>query len=219
MAPAAGRFITFEGGEGGGKTTQLARLAEDLRAAGHAVLTTREPGGSPGAEEIRRLLVTGEAGRWDARTEALLHMAARRDHLVRVVWPALAEGKVVLCDRFLDSTRAYQGYGHGLGRDWVDRLASVVIGDFAPDLTLILDLDPAQGLARAAGRGDAETRYETLADAFHQRVREGFHAIAKAEPGRCRLIDSSQPKERVAALIAGQVRALLAASPQAVRTP
>lgn len=209
MSDRRGRFITFEGGEGSGKTTQIKRLAETLRAAGHEVVTTREPGGSPGAEQIRDLLVTGEAARWDARAEALLHMAARRDHLLRVVWPALAEGKVVLCDRFLDSTRAYQGHAHGLGRAWVDRLAVLALDDFDPDMTLILDLAPAVGLGRAGRRSDNEGRYESLAADFHGRVRAGFLEIAAAEPERCRLIDADAPPDAVAAAIAREVLALL----------
>ena len=160
---AAARFITFEGGEGAGKTTHVKRLADALTTAGIDVRTTREPGGAPGAEEIRDLLVTGETGRWDATSEALLHFAARRAHVEAMVRPALAAGRWVVCDRFADSTMAYQGYGHGLGRDAVETLYRVVLDDFAPDLTLILDVPVAVGLERAGGRDHAEDRVSTAA--------------------------------------------------------
>lgn len=193
----AGRFITLEGGEGAGKTTQLALLAEALRCRGIAVETTREPGGSPGAEEIRKLLVEGEPGRWDAWSEALLHTAARRDHLRATIWPALEAGRWVLCDRFFDSTLAYQGYGHGLGVEAIERLQGLVFGSFAPDLTVVLDLAPADGLARAARRGGAEDRYERMDSGFHQRLRQGFIDIARRHDDRCVVIDAAQPPEAV----------------------
>ncbi len=151
---AGAKFITFEGGEGAGKSTQIELLAAALARAGISVRTTREPGGSPGAEEIRRLLVTGPPNRWDAMTEALLHFAARRDHLRGVVLPDLEAGHWVLSDRFADSTMAYQGYGHGLGRGAIEALHALVVGDFAPDLTLILDLPVDLGLERALARRD-----------------------------------------------------------------
>lgn len=197
---APGRFITLEGGEGAGKSTQIARLAERLKAS-REVMTTREPGGSPGAEMIRKLLVEGPAERWDGTTEALLHFAARRDHLRRTVWPALERGAWVVSDRFADSTRAYQGWGHGLDLATLDRLYNVAVGAFRPDLTLILDLPIDTGLARAATRRSAETRYESLPRDFHERVREGFLAIARNEPERCALIDASQDIEAVATAI------------------
>jgi dTMP kinase len=186
-----GRFITFEGGEGAGKSTQIGLLAEALRRRGLAVETTREPGGSPGAELVRRLLVEGDTGRWDPVTEALLHSAARREHLVRTVWPALNEGRWVLSDRFADSTLAYQGYGHGVPRATLDELYRLTAGDFAPDLTIILDLAVDQGLARAAGRGGAEDRYERMSRDFHERLRQGFLAIARADPRRCVVVPAS----------------------------
>ncbi|HXP32108.1 MAG TPA: dTMP kinase [Stellaceae bacterium] len=186
----SGRFITFEGGEGVGKSTQVRLLAEALRRAGIAVLTTREPGGSTGAEEIRQLLLTGAAERWDAESEALLMIAARRSHLVATILPALAEGRTVLCDRFADSTEAYQGWGRGLPRDRLQELHRFIAGDFAPDLTLILDLPVETGLARAARRPGAEKRFERLDAAFHQRVRQGFLDIARREPKRCVVIDA-----------------------------
>jgi dTMP kinase len=192
-----GRFITFEGGEGAGKSTQVGRLAAALREAGHDVLETREPGGSPAAEEIRELLVHGEVTRWDGVTEALLHFAARREHLVQTVWPALESGQWVLCDRFADSTMAYQGYGHGLGRESIETLYDLVVGQFHPDITMILDLPVEEGLRRAAQRRDGATRYERMDTAFHERLREGFKDIARREPERCVLIDASRPVEQV----------------------
>jgi len=201
----SGRFITFEGGEGAGKSTQLALLAERLRAAGNKVVTTREPGGSKGAEDIRGLLVQGDVDRWDAVTEALLHTAARRDHLVKTVWPAMAEGAWVLCDRFADSTIAYQGYGHGFPIETISALTRIAVGDFAPDLTLVLDLPVEAGLARAGGRGGAEDRYERMGEAFHRRLRQGFLAIAAAEPGRCVVIDANRSVAEVQAAIVAAV--------------
>ncbi len=206
MADGARPFITFEGGEGAGKSTQLRRLADALIASGVDVVMTREPGGSPGAEEIRKLLVTGEPGRWDAETEALLHFAARRDHLIRTVWPALKRGAWVLSDRFADSTMAYQGYAQGFGRERVADLYRLVVGDFAPDLTLILDVPSDQGLKQAGGRGHDETRYERMGDAFHMRLREAFLDIARREPQRCVVIDSTGPVDSVADAIRHVVR-------------
>jgi len=200
-AGARGRFITLEGGEGAGKSTQQRRLAAWLRARGIEVVETREPGGSPGAEEIRALLVTGGTGRWDAMTEALLHFAARRDHLVRTVQPALARGAWVVCDRFADSTMAYQGYGHDLGREHIAALYELVVGSFLPDLTLVLDLPVAEGLARAKSRNDHENRYEQMDLAFHERLRAGFHDIVSREPERCVLVDAGVDLEAVTATI------------------
>ena len=188
---ASGRFITFEGGEGAGKTTQLRLLAEKLRQRGIEVLCTREPGGAQGAEQIRALLVEGAADRWDGVTEALLHYAARRDHLRQTVWPALASGRWVLCDRFADSTLAYQGYGHGLSRKALRQLYAFAVGQFTPDLTVILDLPVVEGLARASRRGGGEDRYERMDLGFHQRLRDGFLAIAAAEPVRCAVLSAS----------------------------
>ena len=205
-----GRFITLEGGEGAGKSTQVRLLAENLRGLGLVVVTTREPGGSPGAEQIRRLLVEGEPGRWDATTETLLHYAARRDHLRNTVWPALNEGAWVISDRFADSTTAYQGYGHGLSRDVIDGFYAAVVGDFVPDLTLILDLPVAVGLQRAMGRGGGEDRYERMRVDFHERLRRGFLDIARADPERCAVIDATQEPEQVHAAILTTVRARLA---------
>jgi dTMP kinase len=213
---ARGRFITLEGGEGAGKSTQQRRLADWLRRGGREVVETREPGGSPGAEEIRTLLVTGTAGRWDAVTEALLHFAARRDHLRQTIEPALARGSWVVCDRFADSTMAYQGYGHGLGRAPVEALYALVVGSLQPDLTLVLDLPVAEGLARAGHRNGGgtqqEDRYEQMDLGFHERLREGFHDIVAREPERCLLIDARDDEDAVAARIAAAVAARLGVS-------
>jgi len=202
---APGRFITLEGGEGAGKTTHARRLAQVLRARGCEVVVTREPGGTPGGEEIRRLLVDGAADRWDPLTEALLHFAARREHVCRCIRPALARGAWVVCDRFADSTMAYQGYGHGLGQAPIEALAALTLGGLRPDLTLVLDLPVAEGLARAGGRGGAEARYERMAAAFHERLRTGFLDIARAEPDRCVVIDARPDPDRVAAAILAAV--------------
>lgn len=204
-AGTPGRFITLEGGEGAGKSTQIARLRQWLEGRGETVVATREPGGSPGAEMVRKLLVEGPAERWDGATEALLHFAARREHLRSTVWPALKRAAWVVSDRFADSTRAYQGYGHGLDLAMLDRLYEIAVGDFRPDLTLVLDLPIEAGLARAAARRGAETRYESLPADFHRRVRTGFLEIARQDPGRCAVIDASQDVEMVAAAIARTV--------------
>ena len=196
-----GRFITFEGGEGGGKSTQVKNLAARLRAAGEDVLETREPGGSPGAEEIRGLLVNGAPERWDAVSELLLHFAARRAHLRETVVPALADGRWVLCDRFADSTMAYQGYGHGLGREPVLALYDLVVGGRRPDVTIILDLPVDEGLTRAAARSGGGDRYERMDRAFHERLRDGFLDIAKREPERCVLVDATRPIDAVASAV------------------
>ena len=191
------RLITFEGGEGAGKSTQIKVLAKQLEAAGHAVLTTREPGGSPGAEEIRRLLVDGEPGRWDALPEALLVSAARRDHVERVVRPALEQGSWVLCDRFFDSTFAYQGGGHGVDDGTLKALRDAACGTLRPGLTVLLDVPVQIGLARAGGRGGAETRFERFDREFHERVRARFLDCASAEPERFAVIDASVPADQV----------------------
>ena len=203
---ARGRFITLEGGEGAGKSTQARRLETALAAAGHVVVRTREPGGAPGAEAIRGLLL-GQGG-WDAITECLLHFAARREHVVRTIEPALAAGQWVVCDRFADSTMAYQVFGQDVPRAVFDALARVALDGLVPDLTLILDLPPAAGLARAAARGETN-RYEALDPAFHARVRDGFRAIAVTEPTRCALLDATAGPDAVAAAILRLVQARL----------
>lgn len=201
MSEKPGFFISFEGGEGSGKTTQIRRLEEWFRHQGRDVVVTREPGGSPGAEEIRNLLLTGDPGRWDAVTEAFLMFASRRDHVERTIRPALAEGHVVLCDRFADSSVAYQGYGHGLGPDYIRNLWMLAIGDFKPDLTLIFDLPIEVGLDRAGARfanvSAAEDRFERMGLEFHQRLREGFMEIARTQSNRCRIIDADSDVDTV----------------------
>ncbi|SDZ73565.1 dTMP kinase [Rubrimonas cliftonensis] len=196
-----GRLVTLEGVDGAGKSTQARLLAEALRAAGATVTLTREPGGAPGAEAIRRLLVEGEPGRWSALTEVLLFTAARRDHLERTLAPALAAGNVVICDRFVDSTRAYQSAGRGEGatapRETVDALHRLCIGR-DPDLTLVLDLDPAEAAARDGAAKGAETRFEAFGGAFQTRLRAAFRAIAEAEPARCALVDAAGAPDAVA---------------------
>jgi dTMP kinase len=200
-----GRFITLEGGEGTGKSTQIRRLAASLEQRGIKVLTTREPGGSPGAEQIRDLLVNGEPGRWDAITETLLAYAARADHVARTIGPALLDDQWVLSDRFNDSTFAYQGAGRGLARETIRRIDSAVLDDFKPDLTLILDLDVAVGLGRALARSGNETRFEKFGTDFHERLRQSFLEIAKRSPERCRVIDASGSEDEVAAAILSAV--------------
>ena len=210
---ARGRFITFEGGEGAGKSTQIALLADWLDSRGLTVTRTREPGGSPGAEEIRKLLVDGPVERWDPVSEALLHFAARRSHLQETVIPALEGGRWVLCDRFADSTMAYQGYGHELGHAPVEALTELVVGDLRPDLTLILDLSVDEGLARAKKRADAHSRYERMTREFHERVRQGFLEIARREPGRCAVIDAAADPDQVQAAVQQTLDARLGAAP------
>ncbi|HJV41595.1 dTMP kinase [Caulobacter sp.] len=195
-----GFFISFEGGEGAGKSTQIRRLAERLRAAGHDVVVTREPGGSPGAEAIRELLVNGSADRWSPVTETLLMYAARRDHVERVIRPALARGAVVLCDRFADSTRAYQGAGGDAPATLIAALEDHVLGGTIPDLTLILDLPAEIGLTRAEARGGA-ARFESKGLAFHERLRAGYLEIARREPERCVVIDADAEIDAVTTAI------------------
>ncbi|NKE47067.1 dTMP kinase [Roseomonas frigidaquae] len=198
-----GRFITLEGGEGAGKSTQALRLARHLAERGLPVLLTREPGGAPGAEAMRRLLLGG-AG-LDPVAEAMLVFAARREHLVSTIRPALAAGMWVISDRFADSTRAYQGHGQGVPQAVIAALADIALEGQAPDLTLLLDLPVDIGMARARRRGVAADRYEKLDTAFHQRIRDGFRAIAAAEPGRCATVDATPDADAVAARIAALV--------------
>lgn len=193
-----GKFITFEGGEGTGKSTQAAVLAERLRGRGLEVVQTREPGGSPGAEAIRALVVSGEGERWSPTAETLLMYAARADHLERVIRPAMARGAWVVCDRFADSTRAYQGAAGGVPERLIEAIDAGVVGDDQPDLTLIFDLPPEAGLARAAARGGHEARFEGKDIAFHQRLRDAYLAIAVRHPGRCALIDAAGDRAEVA---------------------
>jgi dTMP kinase len=199
-----GRFITFEGGEGVGKSTQVRRLADRLAAFGPLVgevALTREPGGSAGAESIRALLVNGPVERWSPVSETLLMYAARRDHIERVIAPALARGDWVICDRFHDSTRAYQGVAGGAPPSLLRALEAEVVGEIIPDLTLILDLPASVGLARAAARGDGEGRFEAKGAAFHDSLRAAFLGIAALEPDRCAVIDADAGVEAVAEAI------------------
>jgi dTMP kinase len=186
MAP--GRFITLEGGEGAGKTTQSALLSEALAARGVAVLRTREPGGSPGAELLRGILLGGSVD-WAPRAETLLHFAARAEHVAKTIQPALDAGTWVVCDRFFDSTLAYQGYGQGADRDFIASLIGLL--GIAPDLTIVLDVADAVATERRRQRGGEVDRYERLDAAFHARVRQGFRDIAAADPRRCVLLDAS----------------------------
>lgn len=190
-------FITLEGGEGAGKSTQLKWLVAAFEAAGLAHLCTREPGGCPSAEQIRSLLVSGEADRWLPQSEALLMMAARFEHVKRRIEPALEQDKWVLCDRFFDSTIVYQGGGKGLGASWLHQLYRLLFGQFRPQLTLYFDIDPEQGLARTQSRNGAEARFESLPLSFHQQVREGFLALAKQDTQRIAMIDASQTMQQV----------------------
>lgn len=201
------RFISFEGGEGGGKSTQIARLADWLRGRGKSVLTTREPGGSPGAEEIRTLFVTGAADRWDGVTEALLVSAARRDHVMKTIRPALATGTWVLCDRFADSTLAYQGYGRGLSLEMLKTLQRLATDGLTPDLTLWFDVPVTIGLHRAAARRGTEARFESLDTGFHERLAQGYATLAAAEPARFRRIDAAAPLAAVEAAVIDTVAA------------
>lgn len=196
-----GRFITFEGGEGAGKSTQVKRLAARLQGQGLEVVTTREPGGSPGAESIRDIVLRGDADRWSPVTETLLMYAARRDHIERVIRPALARGAWVVCDRFADSTRAYQGAAGGTDPGLISALETYILEDVRPDLTLVFDLPPEVGLERAHARAGAEMRFESKGMAFHQRLRDGFRAIAEAEPDRCAVIDATAAMDAVEAAI------------------
>ena len=204
-----GRFITFEGGEGTGKSTQAKRLLARLEAKKIPCVQTREPGGSPGAEEIRNLLLQGDPGRWEPLTEALLFYAARADHTDRTIKPALVAGKWVICDRYSDSSYAYQGGGRGLNRETVRRIEAIAIGDFKPQLTLILDQDPEIGLARVASRTHKETRFEEFDLEFHRRMRKSFLEIARRAPERCAVIDANQDVETVEEAVFQQLKTRL----------
>lgn len=192
------RFITFEGGEGAGKSTQVKRLAASFEAAGIASVTTREPGGSEGGEAIRNLVVSGSVDRWNDTTEALLFMTARYDHVERLIKPAIHEGKWVLCDRFYDSTYVYQGKVKGVDTQWLDNLYAHLFADFEPDATLLLDLPAEVGLKRATARGnEAESRFERMGLEFHNKLREAFLARYENDKERVLLIDASQPPDAV----------------------
>ncbi len=191
-----GRFLTLEGGEGTGKSTQAARLVERLQARGLSVVRTREPGGTPDAEALRDLLVKGHARRWSPTAELLLMYAARADHLDRVIRPALDRGQWVVCDRFADSSRAYQGFAGGVDADFIEQVDQAVVGLDQPDLTLVFDLPVETGLERAKGRG-GDARFESKGADFHERLRDGFLAIAALHPDRCVVIDAAGALETV----------------------
>lgn len=200
-----GLFITFEGGEGAGKTTQIKAIAEWLNNQGIEVVSTREPGGTPEAEKLRDLLVKRDGGNWTAEAEVLLFFAARHMHVTDVIKPALEKGKVVICDRFTDSTRAYQAYGHGQDLQFINKVNDLVLQGFEPDLTFILDIPAKDGLARSErrqseiGSDDAasEDRFEKLDIAFHEKLRQGFLDIAQNDPDRCFVIDALQKPDEI----------------------
>ena len=195
--PERGVFITLEGGEGAGKSTQLTRLAEKLRAEERTVVTTREPGGTPNAEAIRELVLAHKADGWTPLSDVFLMMAARADHIAGLIEPALASGDWVICDRFSDSTRVYQGIVGGLSDDLITDLHDRALGDTRPDLTLVFDVDPQIGLARVDARAEEKTRFDAQSMAFHRAVRSGFLDIARAEPERCVVIDASAEPDTV----------------------
>jgi dTMP kinase len=199
-----GAFLTFEGIDGSGKSTQARLLADALRAAGRDVILTREPGGSPGAEEIRALVLEGDPDRWSAETEILLFTAARRDHMERLILPALEAGKIVVCDRFADSTRMYQGMSRGDLRGLVDKLHALMIGR-EPDLTLLIDMDPETGHARALARKGSEERFEGFGPELQARMRRGFLDLAAEFPDRFRVIDGNRDMQSIAAEVLGIV--------------
>jgi dTMP kinase len=203
-APNKGRFITLEGGEGAGKSTQARLLARKLEPLGVSVVVTREPGGSPGAEELREVILSGKVAPFGPAGEAILFSAARIDHVDRTIAPALARGQWVICDRFADSTRAYQGAAGNIDPALIASLERVAVGAVKPDLTLMLDIAPETGLGRAAARrrpGEAIDRFEREGAGFHETLRQAFLAIARAEPERCAVIDANNPAEAVAEAI------------------
>lgn len=214
---ARGFFITFEGGEGAGKSTQIERLARKMRAKKYDIVVTREPGGSPGAEAVRHVLLSGAAEPFGAKMEAFLFAAARSDHVEQVIRPAVERGAIVLCDRFMDSSRVYQGVTGGIDADFMDALEQVAINGMVPDMTLIFDIDPAEGLRRATVRRGGEAgadRFEKETLAIHRKRREAFLAIAAAEPDRCIVIDASGDPDLVENIVTATVFAALEA-----RTP
>ncbi|MBQ8251317.1 MAG: dTMP kinase [Alphaproteobacteria bacterium] len=196
-----GVFITFEGGEGSGKSTQIQLLKDYFEKEGKSVLLTREPGGSAGAEEIRSLLLKGGTDRWDKKTEMLLFTAARRDHLIKKIFPALSEGKIILSDRFQDSTVAYQCFGYGYDESIfhdAKALYQFIAGDFKPNITIVLDIDPKIGLSRSIKRqGNDEQRFENMDFSFHENIRKAFLTLAQSEPNRFIVVDANQPIQAI----------------------
>jgi dTMP kinase len=215
LADATGLFVSFEGGEGAGKSTQIRRLAERLRGLGHDVLVTREPGGSPGAEAVRHVLLSGAAEMFGTRMEAILFAAARNDHVEEVIRPALARGTIVLCDRFMDSSRVYQGITGNLEPDFIEALQRVAVNGVVPDCTLILDIPAEIGLARARKRASATAapdRFEKEEMQTHEKRREAFLDIAARDPGRCHVIDAQRPEDAIADEIAGIIEERLSSA-------
>ncbi len=209
---AKGHFVTFEGGEGAGKSTQIKLLAERCEAEGHNVVVTREPGGSAGGEAVRHVLLSGAAEPFGPAMEAMLFAAARSDHVEQIIRPAIEAGKIVLCDRFLDSSRVYQGVSGGLDQSFMTALESIAVNGVMPDLTLILDLDPSEGMRRAKVRRGTEEidRYEREDLALHEERREAYIDIARAEPARCVMIDAAKTPDEVADLIWSYVKKVIA---------
>ncbi len=212
----AGIFVTLEGGEGAGKSTQSRRLKEAIEAQGRTILLTREPGGTPEGEKIRDLITQREGGNWTPTAECLLFFAARQMHVEKVIKPALARGEIVICDRFTDSTRSYQGYGHGFPLETIEQINTLSLGAFTPDLTFILDLPVEAGLKRsfaqkeqAAGREMTEDRFERLDKSFHEKLRQGFLAIAAANPARCRVVDAGQSPDEIFAVLMAEIQKAL----------
>ena len=216
----AGLFITFEGGEGSGKTTQINRLANSLTEVGHKVITTREPGGTPEAEKVRDLIVQKDGGEWTPMAETLLLFSARLMHVETVIRPALNEGKIVICDRFYDSTLAYQGYGRGLDHHMIEELYLITLGHFKPNVTFMMDIDPEVGLERAGRRiaseslsvAQREDKYEGLDIEFHKRIRQAFLDIAKHNYRRCMVINADRPLD----VLADEIKNIIFAKIEAV---
>jgi dTMP kinase len=200
-----GKLITFEGGEGSGKSTQCKLLKKAFDNQNLEIIHTREPGGTEGAELIRDLLVKGDVNKWDAITETLLHLAARQDHIRNLIKPSLDSGKHIICDRFTDSTIAYQGFAHGLGLAKIDFLQKQVLGNFQPDITFILDISVKDGITRAAKRNDIENRYEKMGNFFHTKVKEGFLEIARKDPNRCILIKANDSIDNVHQIVINSI--------------
>lgn len=210
MAINKAPFITFEGGEGSGKSTQIKLLKAWLEEQGNDVVMTREPGGTPGAEDIRKMIVEHRDYQWDALTDALLLMAGRRDHLVRRIWPALEQGQWVISDRYVESTYVYQCFCRGMDLQKAEELYHLVADDFVQDITFILDIDPRAGLDRIAAaeddRNTAETRFENYDFSFHQKVRVGYHDLAKRNPDRYVIIDAGADRETVQNMIRAEIQ-------------
>ncbi|MDR7148048.1 dTMP kinase [Rhizobium sp. BE258] len=210
MSSGTGLFVTFEGGEGAGKSTQIRRLAEALRSRGHEVLLTREPGGSPGAEAVRYVLLSGAAEAFGTRMEAILFAAARNDHVEEVIRPALLDGKIVLCDRFMDSSRVYQGVTGNLEPDFIETLQRIAVNGVVPDCTVILDIPATAGLARVKSRNaDGPDRFEKEELETHEKRREAYLDIAAREPERCRVVNAMQDEADIAAEILAIITKLM----------